>query len=474
MKTKQFPFWVLSISVMIGLTLPLLIQDGMFMDALLYSCVSHNLATGDGTFWFPYLSPVGIAGTPTFHEHPPLVFGIQAIFFKVFGSSMYVERLYTFLAMLVTAFFIHKLWKYVFSDQPQLKNSAWLPIFLWITLTLTFWSFSHNMQENTMGVFVLSAVFFSYKAMKTLASGIGYTLLAGVFIFAAALSKGVPGFFPLAVPFVYWLSFKNGRFLKMATHTAITLVTVLILFLLVLQIPEAKASLTYYFHERLLQRIHTAPTVDSRFWILFRLFQEIVPLFVFVGIFWAIATKKKIELKWAENKENVMFFILIGLSGSAPLMLTLVQRGFYFVPALPFFAIASAIIIAPVIVVLISRIDVKKTGFKVFRYFAYILFISVLVISISKIGKASRDKDILHDVEQIGRVLDEKSIITVPKKYWEMWNLQFYLLRYHKIYFDQKDGHPYKLMAKGAKNTDVRFEKIPLNTLTVDIYRQKN
>jgi 4-amino-4-deoxy-L-arabinose transferase-like glycosyltransferase len=104
-------FWLIAFAAMIGLTLPTLIQDGMFMDAMLYTSVSHNLSMGIGTFWFPEFSVHNVGGLSSFHEQPPLVFGIQSLFYTVLGDSMYVERFYTFLTMVITAFLINLVWK---------------------------------------------------------------------------------------------------------------------------------------------------------------------------------------------------------------------------------------------------------------------------------------------------------------------------------------------------------------------------
>ena len=76
MQIKQLPFYLIAISIILGLTLPVIIQDGMFMDGMLYTCVSKNLANGIGSFWFPVFSKFGFGGLTTFHEHPPLIFGI--------------------------------------------------------------------------------------------------------------------------------------------------------------------------------------------------------------------------------------------------------------------------------------------------------------------------------------------------------------------------------------------------------------
>ncbi len=114
---KHFPFWTFTAAVLVALVLPILLQDGMFMDGLLYACVSKNLADGHGTFWFPHFSK---AMHTFFDQQPPLGFGIQAVFFKVFGDSIYVERGYSFVMAILNAILISVLWKTVFKNESKI------------------------------------------------------------------------------------------------------------------------------------------------------------------------------------------------------------------------------------------------------------------------------------------------------------------------------------------------------------------
>ncbi len=65
-----------------------------------------------------------MAGLASFHEQPPLVFGIQALFFKLLGNSMYVERFYTFLTACITALLIVVFWKMIFKNDVKQKQLA--------------------------------------------------------------------------------------------------------------------------------------------------------------------------------------------------------------------------------------------------------------------------------------------------------------------------------------------------------------
>src|SRR5690606_12591194 len=99
------------IGVCAAFLLPALGMQGMFMDGMLYSVVAHNQANGFGDFWFPRFSATGLAGLKTFHEHPPLGFGLQALWFKVFGSADWVERAYSLLTAIMTAALIVGIWR---------------------------------------------------------------------------------------------------------------------------------------------------------------------------------------------------------------------------------------------------------------------------------------------------------------------------------------------------------------------------
>ena len=471
---RQFPFWLIALSILIGLTLPVLIQDGMFMDAMLYTSVSHNLSQGIGTFWFPQFSLHNVANLPSFHEQPPLVFGIQSLFFKIFGDSMYVERFYTFLTMCITAFLINYLWKDVFSGYQSIKRLGWLPVIFWITIPVCFWSYSNNMHENTMTIFTLISVIIIYKTFKTEKIHVLSCVFAGIFIFLATLSKGFPGFFPITIPFLFWITTKEIRFSKVFIQSLIiTLIPMVIYFVLFL-LPDSKESLTTYLFKRVFNRISDDPTVDNRFWILYRLFTELIPQISVVLLIILIKKFKKIKLTYTSEYRKSIFFLLIGLSASAPLMLTMVQKGFYFVPSLPYFAIGLAMLIAPYISYLVEKINIRTSAFKIFIVSSLLVFIAVINISFMQIGKASRNSEMLHDVYLMGKIIPEKSVVSIPAEMWNDWGLQCYLVRYYNISLDGNLNNNFCIINNSIPfQLPEEYEKINLKTLNYSLYHKK-
>jgi len=471
----HIPFWLLAFSIMTILTLPLLIQDGMFMDAVIYSGISHNLSQGIGSFWFPQFSArnLAIGGVYGFLEQPPLGYWIQSLFFKIFGSSMYVERFYTFLTMCISAVLINSLWRNIYKTNKEIKHLGWLPIVLWITIPVCFWSFSNNMLENTMGIFILAAVLFCYKACVGNAVLIN-SVLAGVFLFFASLTKGIPGLFPLAIPLLYWIIFKNISFITSIKSTAFMLLCPVVIYFVLFLYPESRESLSQYLFKRALQRIDAAPNVGSHFYILFRLISELLPAIIIIAVIKTINYFKKTKTNHSVDFKLSAFFIMVGLCGALPLMLTRVQKGFYFVQALPFFAIGFAVLIAPVINNWINSLSQKRKSLQIFFYSNIIVIILVFVYSFLQIGKTGRNQELLQDVYAVGKIVPHHTTISVPDfDTWNQWDLQAYLIRYFNISLDDKTDNVYMLVDKNtSSNPPVDHEQVPIKTKRFILFKK--
>ena len=98
------PFYIIIFGLFLIICAPTLWSKGMFMDGLYYATISRNLAEGTGSFWQLHFTATSY---PIFYEHPPLAMGLQSIFFKIFGDSVYVERFYSLLTFIITGLIIH-------------------------------------------------------------------------------------------------------------------------------------------------------------------------------------------------------------------------------------------------------------------------------------------------------------------------------------------------------------------------------
>lgn len=435
--TKHTYLLILVLAIGISIIVPGLLMQGMFMDGQQYACVAKNYANGKGSFWFPFLSQSWcMAPKGAFLEHPPLFYWLESFSFKLFGNSIFSERIFSLFMFVLNGFLIRAIWNIV--TNKEISNYAWLPLFFFFGIPIVAWVFQNNIIEETLSVFTLLSIYFVLLAFKKTNQTYLYFISAGISVFLASLTKGLPGLFPIVAPLIYFFVFKKPSLLKAAFGFLIVAIVPIVFYFLIIKFnSDANESLSYYVKERLLNRIKNSPSTDSRFFILGGLFQELIPILLFSVITWYIG-KKKIgeDLLKSSSVKWALFFLLIGLSGSLPLMLTLVQNKFYFFPALPFFAISSAFFVLPVIKKLVEVFEYRPIYLKRIKIASYVAIAIALLLCITSIGHYKRDKEFIADAYATINMVGNEKVIRVSGDVYHKWNFQFYVLRFGDISFD--------------------------------------
>ena len=433
----------------------------MFMDAVQYCAVARNLSDGYGTFWNPQFNLYNIHNLPAFSEQPPLGFGILALFYKIFGDSIYIERLYIVICLFINMFLILKIWQLFAKQNHILLNYNWLPIIIWITVPIVFWTYRNNMLENTMSIFILSAAYYFISWINN-AKNIFGLVVGGIFIYLALLTKGLPGLFPLAIPVIGFLVHRNTTLIKAIFYATIPLITIVAcLGITVLIVPESAVSLKRYFIDRALLRIQNGDTTATETNILISLLTQLAaPIIISILLVWH--AKRKHITGYLINKKEVAFLFIIGLCGSLPVLISGVQKQFYITPAYPFFAIGFALFWLPIIQPGLNKLinNQKLRNFKL--ALPTILFIVLITLLIVNFGKSSRGKIDIAEAQKIAAILPENSIVSSTPTIHSNWNFHCYLIRNHKIYPDVKNKLEYLII-------DTRRDNIPdTNYVEVD------
>jgi hypothetical protein len=449
----------------------------MFMDGMLYTAVSKNLSEGLGTFWNPHFSKTSMS---SFHEQPPLYFGLLAVFYKIFGISMYVERLFVFVFYTLTLVYIGKLWKKIFIASPKIAKNTWLPALFYSVIPVCFWAYTNHVEEVVMCAFALMAVYYAYAALFLNQKVILNLVLSGCFIFLSSLTKGVQGLFPIACVVFYWFITKNISLKKAVIYSFIVAgVPALIYGTLILFNYNVYVSFEQYFTNRFVKTFNNFyATTNNRFEIIIRLITELLPILSVSVLIKIFAGKRLPKDEHAtQNKKKLWWLLAIGLSGSLPLAITTEQRGFYLVTALPYFAIAISAWLAPALIYLLDKINIQKTGFKIFGFgMVVFLFISV-AYTVLQIGNFNRDKDLLTDIYAIGKVVPKGETVSVPAQTWNEWDMQAYFIRYFYISLDAtQNKHHYFVMQKNLPDSLVPkgYKLYPLKNTKLDLYTLSN
>jgi 4-amino-4-deoxy-L-arabinose transferase-like glycosyltransferase len=467
----SFPFKLFTGAVLLLLIVPVLIKDGMFADGVLYAAVAHNEAHGFGSFWFPQYSHTVFL--PFFHQQPPLTFGIQALFFKIFGDSMYVERFYSLLCACLSAGLIAGIWKQVYTDKPASANLSWFPVLLWIITPVCFYSYSNNLEENTLGVFALLGLWFIIKGINR--NSLWYIPAAAVSLVLAVLCKGFPGLYPLAFPFLHWMVFRNGSFSKTVSQTFLLLASVVALLGLLMLNPNAAASLSAYLHDRVLNSILNVNTGQGRFHLVVQLCADLgVPLSILLlTLLISRLSGYRTLLTSGKNRKMTLLFILLGMCASFPLMITREQRWFYTVPSIPAFAIGLSAWGSNGLARLMEKCSVQVR--KLLLIISIACLAGTIAYSASQAGKVrpSQETDIL-DSRLIGKALPAGTTLNTYPYTFNNWALQQYLSRYYYLNVTQETPvYGYFLTDRTQHQVlDSTYTKLDLPTIKYDVYRK--
>ena len=422
------PVALLALFFILIFMLPQLLREGMFLDGLIYASVSRNMANGIGSFWFPRNTEVVYR---IFHEHPPLAFGIQSIFFRVFGDHLWVEKLYTALMAIGNLILVVLLAKKTFKT----KNVEMLffPVFLLSITAIYTWSMRNNLLENTYSIFTLAAVLLMMPAQK---KEVLRLLFAGVFLYLGMLTKGFVALFPLVIPVVCFLVYRNVSFFKSVKQTVI-LVAVFIGLMAAtfVLIPDSVEMFSHWFERQVMQSISGERGSVNRFFILKRFVQEILPALGVIILLLIINGKKGLSAvtKKSENQKHALFFLLIGLSATLPLIISPKQHDYYMVPALPFFVLALTAISYPLVEHMLQKLSQKRKATTIINMVLIGAIAMVTVFSIATKDQLFRDKQTIRDVKKIQEYTGSNIHILVKKELIHDYILGAYLQRYYQI-----------------------------------------
>jgi 4-amino-4-deoxy-L-arabinose transferase-like glycosyltransferase len=465
--SRTLPFYSLVCGVFLIIVCQNIFSNGMFLDGLIYSAVSKNLSHGIGTFWNLHFTETFMSD---FHEHPPLAFGLQSIFYTLFGESRFVDKAYSIFTVIIVAFIIVKIW------QTFNLKYGWLPLFLWLITPTVFWSSYNNLLENTLTIFTSLSVLFYLKGHEN--KNYLFVVMSGIMLAMGFLTKGFVAFFPWTLPFLLWIFLKRISFGRMVLDSGGLIIFSLIpLVLLILLFPVIKESLLKYIDNQVIGSIKNVVTVKSRFDIVMRLCSEIIfpAALGIIFLLWG-RLRTSITLFLKENSRKSMVFISLGLTGVIPIMVSMKQSGFYILPAYPFFAIAISILIYPLLDSLIIKMNYESKGFIMFKWLAYGIFISGLLLSISFSDHFSRDKSRIKDMNTILTAIPGGSIINIKPEMFTDWALHAYFDRFKDISLDQdlKTGRDY-LLIKNEYYSDTlnkNYSLVNLNTSDFKLFKK--
>lgn len=421
--------------------LPRVVPQGMFVDGLLYSSISRNLAEGRGSWWLPYFSIQywieGIA-RDHYYENPPFMFWMQSIFFRVTGDHWWVEKLYAALLLVMNCFLITRIWKTVLKSTNGDSSLIWLPVLFFYLIPIVFWGSPYNLIDSQLLTFCLLACWAILSALTNPSKiKLNYSL-AVLFIFIGMLTKGPVALYPVALPFIYFMVMEPMRWRIGILHSLALFAAVILLFTLLLLLhPPALNFFEKYWNQRLSYAIMGGRSEGVRHgfgrlyvvWILVRENSILIGL-TLTGIL--ISMIRRIPLtSFRQEKKWALVFAGLGLAGTVPLMLSTRQAAMYLIPSLVMFAFAAALFQHELIKHLIGSISARTA--KIISITMVIGIIGVMIHSVFLFGLPARDISLLEDIQAMRPLVPDTNSLVLADMALCGSARHMYLQRYLKL-----------------------------------------
>ncbi len=400
-----------------------LVTEGMFFDGLTYATLARNMAQGLGSFWSPYFSPAWEG----FHEHPPLGIALLAGAYRLLGTSVYVEKAYGVALAVLDAFLIGALWRRFRRQDP-----LW-PILLWITIPVVSWAYRNNMLEAPQTTFLLVSTLALVTALRRPASDgrawlVLRTAIAGTGVACALLVKGPVGLLPLAVPFLYWMVFRSRSLAGVAGMTLLVVAFAGLAMGATLLDPAASGGYAEYFRTQLVGTFAGARPMTSRLVVLGALASELGPA-VGVTALLVIGVRRQAGPGHAEPAavRPALFFLLTGLAGTLPILLSPRQSRFYVVPSLPFFALGIGLFCAGEVRFLLSKVGTRSVAA------ATVALLAVAGVALRHAGGVGRDPELVSFAKEASALFPAGTMLAACPSVDVNYPLASYLARYGGI-----------------------------------------
>jgi 4-amino-4-deoxy-L-arabinose transferase-like glycosyltransferase len=355
---------------------------------LTYASISRNLSIGLGSFWHPYY------WNDSFYGHPPLFFGLESLAFGALGDSIWIEKSVSLFLNLWIFISFFPILRWI---NPRLDR--WLIATSWAILPLVCWAAGAHILDTPLTLTTFWAVGLAYhperkgKAWPGLASGFLIGLSVGI--------KGPVGLFP----FLVYLLTSGDRRKKIKF-----LIQQLLGFLL-LAVPVflGEEGRNFFFHYLEIQVVGSMEETHRGSFFQHGL-QCFLPLVVArILVTGSFRIPRTVWTSWGK-----VFLVLL------PLLLSGKQHDYYWLPFLPWMAIAT---FSDEKSMLISNKSRPITWF---------LFLFMAAEIWWHTGEKERDREQILAMEKFSKFLPDGSLVGHQPPLDQDWVWIAYGIRYHR------------------------------------------
>ncbi|XOV89242.1 MAG: ArnT family glycosyltransferase [Pseudomonadota bacterium] len=398
------------------------VTRGMMPDGTLYAGIARLLAVNEGSFWFP---PTFLPDATSFHDHPPLGLWLQSLAFRVLGDAFWVENAYAAILLVCTCLIIYHL-------AVAETRRGWYATLMFLIFPLCAFTYTNNFLENTLTLFTLASVATALASVSGTGKAFAWALMSGLMVFAAVLTKGPVGLFPLAVYPLLLLKDTKLPPTGLLKLWLLQLGGVAACTTLMLLSADARTAVTAYIDVQLIATFAgIRPAEYGRLYLLKELGLNLLGPLVYTALL-VVAMGQR----WHAWSRSTLFYLALGLCASVPLLISPRQYIHYLLPALPYFALAIAVTAAPAVARVQAMLTRTPRGQVTLLALPVVLLLVLLTTFVSRFGNISDDPAQLAAAERLARDLGDTRVVGLCADTQLDLRLRMYLFRYHNIRVD--------------------------------------
>jgi len=435
-----------------------LLELGKHGDGVEYASVARNMAEGRGSLWRPYFSDT--FGT-LYREHPPLIYWIQSLLFKIFGDGPYFEGVYGLGVGLVILACTALFWRRVRRDFQMPPAGAWWPILLLVAVPV----FSYLSQTHRLvfsfAVFAVLAAYFAYRSMFAAEFAVVYSILAGIFTYLGFISKGPAACFAFAVPLIYRITLPS-RLSRAIIHTLVIVGVFSVALAATFKIyPDSFDFLKEFWESQIVASLlNQRSATDPYYHLAERWFAEIIVPVIVAAVLMPIAGVSWRALRF--NRQG-LFFLLVGLSSSLPFMFSHRQNIRYIFQSFPFYVLSLAFATEAVAMQIEAAAAGRQKILMGLKILALLLLAAGTAATFYYKDHIDRRNPFYEDFYLQHIQLPARSIISIcppaiERDDWLFADMQ----RFYKVSLSTEMGHAYLIVDKdSACVVPAGYQKVP-------------
>jgi hypothetical protein len=199
---------------------------------------------------------------------------------------------------------------------------------------------------------------------------------------------------------------------------------------------DARASLTEYLAQQLIPALAGQREVSGSLTILKTLVQGVIlPMAGACAL--AVGAARRFARPSRSMLELALWFALLGLAGTLPILASAKQAGHYLVPAVPLFAVAGALFIGPTVGEAIDRLGTTGRR-RAINIVSAVLAVGTVAASLSP--AIGRDRERLADLDALASTVPDGQTIGICPESNDDWGLHAWFERRFHVSLDAAEG----------------------------------